>query len=504
MDNDLTVRTETGDVRGVRRNGCRQFLGVPYASPPVGDLRWSAPRPPVPWDGVRDAREPGSIPPQNPSAVTGAHSLDEDCLFLNVTAPDEPVGLRPVMVWIHGDGASGGGSFFDPCRLASLGGVVVVTINYRLGILGGLGVPGLPDSGTFGLLDQQAALGWVRRNILAFGGDPTNVTVFGESYGGLAVSAHLTSPGAAGLFDRAIVQSGFALADLPPGTFFPNIPAVPSMGFRPLDEVTDLGATVVDELGLAGQHPADTIDALRRVPVESLLPYTSWFLNLGYGGSALPEDPAAALRAGRFHRLPVLSGNTADEARLMVGVFREQADEPVTSGNYLTLLVAAFGDDAGAIAERYPASAYDSPALAWAAVCTDRVWAFRTQEQNQLLAAHVPTYAYEFADRNAPAYVALPPGFPAGAYHSAELPYLFTIAGQDAEFDAAQHELSDLIIRYWTAFARSGDPNQASLPAWPSYSAGEHVQSLAPGSGGVRPADYARDHQLDLWERLTV
>lgn len=501
MGADLTVRTEAGFVRGVRRDGCRQFLGIPYAAPPVGELRWAAPRRAPAWHGVRDASRPGAIAPQAPSAVAGTSSVTEDCLFLNVHVPADGAPPRPVLVWIHGDGASGAGSFFDPYRMVTAGDVVVVTINYRLGILGGFGYPGLADSGTFGLLDQQAALGWVRRNIAAFGGDPATVTVFGESYGGLSVSAHLTSPGAAGLFDRAIVQSGFALADLPAGTFFPDVPAVPSMGFRPLAEVHGLGAAVVAGFGLAGPDPAAVVAGMRRIPVEDLLPHTALFLNHAYGTAALPEGPAEALRAGRFHRVPVLSGNTADEARLMVGVFRELAGRPVTADGYAALLREAFGDAAGTVAGRYPVAAYPSPALAWAAVCTDRVWALRTRQQNRALAAHTPTWAYEFADRDAPAYVTLPPGFPAGAYHSAELPYLFAIDGHDAELRPDQRALSDTLIRYWTRFARTGSPDAPGVPDWPPYSAGEHVQSLAPGAIG--PARYAEDHHLDLWEALT-
>lgn len=500
MADGCTVRTESGAVQGMEGDGCRRFLGIPYAAPPVGELRWRAPLPAVPWDGVRDASRAGGIAPQAPTAVSPVRSESEDCLFLNVTTPGYDDGtLRPVLVWVHGDGASGAGSFFDPYRIVRGGDVVVVTVNYRLGIFGGFGLAGLPDSGTFGLLDQQAAFGWVRRNIAAFGGDPANVTVFGESYGALSVSAHLTSPGAAGLFDRAIVQSGFALADLPAGTFFPDVPAVPSMGFRPLAETYGLGAVVVDRLGLGGA--GDPVAALRAVPVPDLLPYTSMFLNLAYGGPALPTDPAAALRSGRHHPVPVLAGNTADEARLMVGVFRELAGRPVTEREYPELLRAAFPDSADIIAARYPTAAYGSAALAWAAVCTDRVWALRTREQHRALAATVPVWAYEFADRDAPAYVALPTGFPAGAYHSAELPYLFTIAGVDVALRPDQRALADTIIGYWTRFARTGDPNGPGLPHWPAYASAEHVQRLAPDAVG--PARYAADHQLDLWEALT-
>jgi hypothetical protein len=174
------------------------------------------------------------------------------------------------MVWIHGDEAIGGGGFFDARPLAVAGDVVVVTVNYRLGIFGAFGHPGLEGSGTFGLQDQQAALGWVRRNAAAFGGDPGNVTVFGESYGGLSVSAHLLSPGSRGLFDRAIDQSGFALMDLPAGAMFPGLPAVPWYGWRSTAEVETLGAAVASRLGLAeafGDH-AGSVQALSPVGLD--------------------------------------------------------------------------------------------------------------------------------------------------------------------------------------------------------------------------------------------
>lgn len=183
------VITDTGPVLGAIAEGYRLFQGIPYAAPPVGELRWAPPQPVVPWSAPRDGTKPGNVCAQLPSPAADITSEQEDCLYLNVTAPDAPAPL-PVMVWIHGGtGANGAGSYFDPHRLALGGDVVVVTLNYRLGIFGAFGYPGLDGSGTFGLADQQAALRWVQRNIAAFGGDPGNVTLFGESYGALATTA---------------------------------------------------------------------------------------------------------------------------------------------------------------------------------------------------------------------------------------------------------------------------------------------------------------------------
>jgi para-nitrobenzyl esterase len=319
---DGTVWTDAGPVRGTVTGRYRLFQGIPYAAPPKGALRWAPPQPVRPWSKLRDATTPGSMCPQQPSSYADVASLEEDCLFLNVTTPHSatPARPRPVLVWIHGDGAIGAGSFFDGRPLALAGDVVVVTINYRLGIFGTFGYPGLADSGTFGLQDQQAALRWVQRNAAAFGGDPGNVTLFGESYGGLSTSAHLVAPSSGGLFQRAIIQSGFALMDLPAGAMFPGVPAIDWFGWTSAAEVAALGAAVAPQLGCA--DPATALACLRRVPVKDLLAHAQGFQAYAFGNRILPEVPARALQAGRFHRVPVVSGATRDEHRLFVGLFR--------------------------------------------------------------------------------------------------------------------------------------------------------------------------------------
>jgi len=232
MSNAAIVQTDSGPVRGTVTGEYRLFQGIPYAASTAGAQRWRSPEPVHAWTEPRDATKPGNICAQQPSAYADVASLDEVCLFLNVTTPRWTGAdrLRPVMVWIHGDGAIGAGSFFDARPLVITGDVIVVTINYRLGIFGTFGYPGLDGSGTFGMQDQRAALRWVQRNAASFGGDPDNVTLFGESYGGLATSAHLISPGSQGLFHRAIIQSGFALMDMPAGALYPGVPAVEWFG----------------------------------------------------------------------------------------------------------------------------------------------------------------------------------------------------------------------------------------------------------------------------------
>jgi para-nitrobenzyl esterase len=505
MADAAIVETDAGPVRGTVTDEYRLFQGIPYAASTAGERRWRPPRPAPAWTQPKDATRPGSMCPQQPSSYAEVASLEEDCLCLNVTTPRAagPQRPRPVMVWIHGDGAIGAGSFFDARRLATVGDVVVVTINYRLGIFGAFGYPGLEDSGAFGLQDQQAALRWVARNAAAFGGDPGNVTVFGESYGGLSTSAHLVAPESAGLFHRAIIQSGFALMDLPAGGIFPGLPAVAWYGWRASAEVEALGAAVAPPLGCA--DPATALACLRGVPVQELFAHAQPFQPYGFGNRVLPEVPAQALRDGRFHRVPVISGSTRDEHRLFVGLFRVLAGQPVTREQYPTLLGDAFGEHADQVQARYPLSAYPTPNLAWATVLTDRMWARSTVTQHRLLAEHVPTYAYEFADRHAPMYLPFPEDFPPGAFHAAEVPYLFPDQPFQHASSPDQRRLSDQMVRYWANFARTGDPNGAELPPWHPFVDVQpvpHVQSLAPGTDGIEPVDYAAEHQLDFWSSL--
>ncbi|WP_084780354.1 carboxylesterase/lipase family protein [Planobispora rosea] len=481
------VRTEAGAVRGTVTADHRIFQGVPYAAA----ARWEPPRRAGTWRGVKDATTPGNACPQVGSDYAPVTSTTEDCLVLNVTAPREPAGARPVMVWLHGDGALGAGHHSDARRLASRG-AVVVTVNYRLGVFGGFGYPGLRGSGTYGLQDQQAALAWVRRNIRAFGGDPGNVTLFGVSYGALSIGGHLTSPGAKGLFHRAIMQSGETMMDMPAGSMVPGLPAQPHFAWR--------GARETEQLGVhyAGQLGCGDLACLRALPVERILgvpQIMNAFQAYAYGNEVLPQPPPEAIRAGRFHRVPVLAGATRDEHRLFVGMTYDAQGEPITGRRYRELVAEAFGQDAARVLRRYPARDFASPGIAWATVLTDRMWARATHEQNTLLARRAPVYGYEFADRDAPMFLPLGTDFDWGAYHAGDLPYLFPDPA--AELDAGQRELSRQMVAYWTNFARTGDPNGPGLPAWPRVERG--VQSLAPGA--VRPVDYAAGHRLDFWNR---
>ncbi|GGT24574.1 MULTISPECIES: carboxylesterase/lipase family protein [Streptomyces] len=499
------VRTDAGSVRGTAEGGLRLFRAIPYAAPPVGAHRWAAPRPAAPWQGVRDATRPGPLCPQVPNPYARISSVREDCLVLNVTAPSGGE-RRPVLVWIHGDGTVGGGRFFDGRRLAERG-LVVVTVNYRLGVFGGFAHPGLRGSGTFGLQDQQEALRWVRRNAAAFGGDPERVTVAGSSFGAAAITGHLTAPGSRGLFRQAVLSSGEGMMDMPAATMGEGVPAYPWYTWRTVREMEQTGRETAAALGCGQPDTARALECLRAVPVGRVLgvPYVmNAFQAFAYGGEVLPELPPRALAAGRFARVPVLSGATRDEHRLFAGLMYDAAGKPLTGDGYAALLRTAFGAArAPAVRAEYPDGGSVPPAHAWAAAVTDRMWARGTFAQHLALARHVPTYAYEFADRNAPWYLPSAGPFDFGAYHAGDTPYLFEEAEARRRFTPAQARLADAMAGYWAAFARAGTPAAAGLPRWPAFDPGAgvpHTQSLAPERVG--PVDYAREHRLAFWKQL--
>ncbi|MFH9730306.1 carboxylesterase/lipase family protein [Streptomyces sp. NPDC017260] len=502
-----TVRTDAGLVRGLRTASHTLFRGIPYAGPAEGAYRWAAPRPVQPWKGVRDGTKPGPLCAQVASPYADAASLEEDCLVLDVTvrAPAAAGGPAPVLVWIHGDGSVGGGSLFDARRLAERG-LVVVTVNYRLGVFGGFGYPGLDGSGTFALQDQQAALDWVRRNAGAFGGDPGNVTVAGSSFGAAAISGHLTSPGARGLFHRAILASGEGMMDMPAGAMGEGVPAYPYYTWRTEREVRDAGIEMTSSLGCAGRGPEHALRCLRALPVKTLLavPHImNAFQTFAYGTEVLPELPEKALDEGRFPRIPLMSGATKDEHRLFVGMAHDAVGSPFTADQYERALTTAFGRRADTVSAQYRVGDFPSPALAWATVVTDRVWARGTYAQAVAFGRHTPTYAYEFADRDAPMYLPFPGDFDFGAYHAGDTPYVFEDAGSQKHFTPAQIRLADTMTEHWARFARTGTPNRPGLPRWPRFDparAVPHTQFLAPD--GVGPVDYAMEHRLDFWRRL--
>lgn len=446
----------------------RTYTGIRYAQAD----RWGPPRP------VPLAPATGRAPacPQPTDIPIAPADQDEDCLRLNVTTPATRGRHRPVIVYIHGGSFNyGAGSNYQPDTLVTRGDAVVVTINYRLGVLGFLAHPDLgPDAGNLGLADQQAALRWVRDNIARFGGDPRNVTIMGQSAGGYSVCAHLASPASAGLFHRAIVQSAGCAG-----------------GFRTREEAEQQARDFVTALGcgdvacLRGKRTVELI-AASGAGHDAYRPVV--------GGRLLPVSPAEAFASGRFNRVPVLyGGNHDEETGQLAG--RELAGMPVlTADAYPAALTESFGEDADAVLARYPLADFGSPSEALAAALTDRDWALPTDETRRLLARHVPVYAYEFAERNTPWFPGFPQAsFPAAASHMLELPYLFAVRYLTP---ATQQDLRNTMIDNWTRFARTGEAG------WPRFHGGQYVQSLASGPDGVHRTDYRADHQLDFWRGL--
>ncbi|WP_157195451.1 carboxylesterase/lipase family protein [Nocardia tenerifensis] len=496
------MRTDLGVVRGTAFSDHLEYQGIPYAAPPVGELRWHSPQPHAGWSGVRTATEPGGRCAQFASASGTPASDSEDCLYLNVTTPVGAQGERlPVMVWLHGGGfVEGSGAEYDPRRLSARGRVVVVTVNYRLGIFGNFAYPGLTGSGAYGLEDQQAALRWVRRNAAAFGGDPDNVTLFGQSAGGESVCAQLASPGARGLFQRAVIQSSMCTTKIPANALAPGLPTT-SPWENPASAAAR-GESVATELYCAG--PA-AVACLRSHATADLMPLFGTFAGLSYGSPTLPDDPSRVLAEGGAQPIPVLSGTTRDETTYLQALDPSSAST-MTAERYHGYLADAFAADADAVAHRYPMRASEPPSRTWASVTTDSAFACPTLERDRRFAAHVPTYSYEFADASVPP-VLPEPGYPLGAYHSADAYYLFDMrhGAIGPELNAQQRRLSDLMIDYWTNFARTGNPNGERLPAWPATEPGATVLPALTTSGeGVQLIDFDREHQCSFWAEVAA
>ena len=493
------VETQEGLVKGVKVLGVNEYLGIPYAAPPVGDLRWTPPRRHTRWHGVLETTQPGS-----PCAQPGFGS--EDCLFLNVYTPElrvnhEKVDDRearrlPVMVWIHGGSlVTGSGDIYDPSPLVMKGRVIVVTINYRLGVLGFFAHPALVAEGdlnaNYGLMDQQFALRWVKRNIASFGGDPKRVTIFGESAGGLSVYSNLASPTAAGLFQRAIAESGAY-------TSFQDY----QQGIVSLSEAEASGVDFAASVGCVSQ----TAHCLRMTSVNALIGAEPGLVNPVVDGVVLTQPPGAAFASGQFNRVPVITGTNHDEYRLFVAIAYDYAGQSLTDSQYPTVIGDVFCQAsplAAAVLVSYPLSNYPGPAApqALAAWFTDLSFSCPARNAAQSLSSYVPTYAYEFNDENAPLSFGLPPAsFPLGSYHAAEIQYLVNIFGAPAPFTSDQQRLSDTMIAYWAQFAATGNPNVRTAPNWRPFNAQtDRVLSLIPPTPTVK-SDFDVDHQCSsLW-----
>lgn len=451
------ARTAEGTVRGVTADKVDAFLGIPFAAPPVGELRWRAPQPVKPWSGVRSATDFGpscwqAVTPEGFGPWTREYvvqgDVSEDCLYLNVWAPAERRTPAPVLVWVYGGGFnSGSGSLpiYNGEGLARRG-IVVVTINYRVNVFGFLAHPELSaeNAGTanFGLQDVVAALRWVRSNIAAFGGDPDAVTLAGQSAGSMAVHALIAAPSARGLFHRAIAQSGFPTA----------------RPVRPLADAEKDGQAFAVEKG------APSLAELRAMPADALQP--SRGSNTGrFGptvdGAFLPLSPEQALRKGEFSDVAMLAGFTADEASAL--------GRDYGSGGpavFADLLDDGFGKLATRAAALYPHKTRAERAKSNKEIQRDR-WraSLYGWARDRGTSGKAPVHAYVF-DR-------VSPGTDSqrwGAFHSSEIPFVFETLGAAPErgFTSEDQAFSRQVAAYWVNFVKTGDPNGAGLPHWPA------------------------------------
>jgi len=486
--------TSTGRVQGKVAGATDEFLGIPYAAPPAGALRWAPPQPAAPWSGTRPATSFAPHCPQSASPF-GLASTSEDCLFLNVFRPANGPGNRPVMVWLHGGAlVTGESDGYDPANLVRRG-VVVVTINYRLGALGFLADralaarPGGP-AGNYGLMDQQAALRWVHRNIARFGGNPHNVTIFGESAGGLSVLSQVVSPGARGLFQRAIVESGaYALTE------------------QPLGKAEQAGAAFAAKTGCAKATDAKTAACLRGLPVATILAsQTATGYQPDLDGTVLTQSIGPALASGHFSRVPIINGTNHDEWRFFVALDTLTRLPPVTAANYVTSISLELGlpmTVARRIAAEYPVSSFPSAPEAAGAAGTDAAFACPALAVDLDASKFVPVHAYEFSDENAPERFLPPLGFPYGAAHASELQYLFGIASAiPGPLTADQQKLAAAMQTYWAGMAQLGTPDRPAVPPWPAFSAGsQRVISLVPPRPAIEQG-FAAAHHCAFWASL--
>jgi len=489
------VKTRQGIVEGKEDAGVHAFLGIPYAAPPVGDLRWKAPVPATKWNGVRKTTDFG--PHCMQGRVFGDMNFrdsggSEDCLTLNVWVPAKPASAKlPVMVWIYGGGFVSGTTSEarqDGTHLAQRG-LVVVSMNYRLGVFGFLAHPelakesGRNSAGNYGLLDQLAALHWVHDNVAAFGGDPNNVTIFGESAGSFSVSTQMASPLAKGLFERAIGESGAAFSRS--GLSFESLAAREEKDSK----------LVKEKLGVS------KLAELRAVPAEKLLEAfgkpgpQAFAFGPDVDGYFLPESVPAIFAAGKQNEVEVLAGWNRDEGSFEIAYSPQKPTAESMKAN----AEKDFGDKAAEFLKLYPTDTPERVLRSAQDYAGDRFIAFSTWAwmEAQSKTGKQPIYRFRF-DLGPPPASANAPEL--GAYHSSEIEYVFGQLDSKAgvPWRTEDRELSELMQKYWTNFARSGDPNGAGLPKWPVYSGADGWSVMFLDAQSASHADELRDRYVFL------
>lgn len=480
------VKTDAGVVEGVTLANLHvtAYKGIPYAAPPVGPLRWKAPQPVKPWTGVRAATQFGARCMQGriySDMVFRDSGPSEDCLYLNVWTPAHSRRAKlPVMVWIYGGGFQAGASS-EPRqdgKFLARKGVVVVSMNYRLGIFGFLAYPGLEEdghnaSGDYGLLDQVAALKWVQRNIAAFGGDPHKVTIFGESAGSFSVSALVASPLAKGLFIRAIGESGAML----------STPGRPEQTLEQAEaKAKEFGASI----------GANSLEDLRQIPAQALLNDVLKNRKDEFGfwpdidGYFLPESASDIYHSGKQNHVALLAGWNQNEGGIGGG------KPPATVASWTGRAHAMFPDKAAGFLKLFPAANDEQARQSHDQFAADMFIALGTWEwiQAQQATGGMPVYRYHF--EQAPP---MPQGEPSrGAYHSSEIEYVFeTLASKGYPWGPSDWKVSHMMASYWTNFAKTGNPNGRSLPHWPAYAVqdGDQVMHLRAQNPHAAPTEDA-------------
>jgi para-nitrobenzyl esterase len=454
----VIVKTDAGTVSGIQQGDLRVFTGIPFAAPPTGELQWRPPAPVQPWDGVKETKVYSPACPQ-PTAADPALNMSEDCLYLNVWTPAKTNGEKlPVMVFFYGGAfgkIAGSMPLYNGTPLAEKG-VVVVTTNYRVGALGFLSHPELDResphnvSGNYGLLDQIAAMQWVQKNIDKFGGDPSRVTIFGQSAGGESILIHLASPQSKGLYQQAIVESG---------TFWTNGAEIDALNSKA--DAGQLGETYAQSLGYSGPG---AVAGLRKLPYQALTNATPWpaapfeMVNMRHfeptiDGWLIPDSPDTLFRLHQVNPVPLIIGTNADDGKTLA------AGANMTVPAYQSFIRNRFGKDAETVLAKYPANSTAEVQLRLEQIMTDydftdaaKFVAGSMSDLNQ------STYRYQYT------YVL--PGANLGAFHGSETILIFKVL---PKMDPVTGSVSDNLVDLWTRFAITGDPNGGMNVTWPKY-----------------------------------
>ncbi len=473
------VDAPAGPVQGIVNKGISEYLGIPYAVPPVGPLRWQPPQPAPAFSQLRQARRFGATCAQiTTTGVFASPSVNEDCLYVNVFTPHvKPIQKLPVLVFIHGGGNYDGESNdYDATKLATEGQIIVVTFNYRVGFLGFLANPALDAEGhpfaNYGILDQQLVLRWVQKNIAAFGGDATRVALGGQSSGSYDSASNVVSPLATGLFNRAIFES----------VLFDSLP---------LPVAEQLGTGIAEALGCGpGATPA-VAACLRSKPVQAILGVQGTQQANGplllpltiSDGTIIPaEGVYASFSSGKFNHMPIISGFVHDEENFFDAPQVYFSGNPISAANVTALAGSDYGANATTVQAAFPTSSFPTPQLAADAIGTP-FFACPHFNINKVISTQVPFYAYQFDDATAPFYYPPLPQFQSLAYHTGDLQYLFplfhgSVNGVEHPLNLQQSFLSDEMVALWSLFVRTGNPNGIGNFPWPRYDASQAATSF--------------------------